>query len=276
MKGSFDELGLDFTGPGFFADSISQDSPKFRANRHASQWLRWQQVFSQARNGNFRETHQLIDIYESGDAGLEGVCYILLAYAGTAKTLRNMMQLVSDRKVDYLAAVDFCEAIAMAGSLSAAPAVLNAFVGMWRKGFSEIEMIPHRLSDQLEAESGPIDEPERIPTIENYQSLVMGRIEELRQRFKTDQVWLFHGELAGVVPLAQLILRSIAKKDFMEMETLRERFEASTGIDCRPFYKKTAFQPLTAAAIVEKFLESPEATKYETGVRYFFGHRIPD
>jgi hypothetical protein len=56
----------------------------------------------------------------------------------------------------------------------------------------------------------------------------------------------------------------------------RRRFEASTGIDCSGFYKDRNFQPLTAAAILEDFLESPEVARYEEGVRYFFGHRIPE
>ena len=45
----------------------------------------------------------------------------------------------------------------------------------------------------------------------------------------------------------------------------------------REVYKKEGvIQPLATAAILEEFLESPEAAKYEDGVRYFFGHRIPD
>ena len=47
--------------------------------------------------------------------------------------------------------------------------------------------------------------------------------------------------------------------------------------DWRGFYGKAGkLQPLSAAAIVEEFLESRESEKYEDGVRYFFGHRIPD
>ena len=52
--------------------------------------------------------------------------------------------------------------------------------------------------------------------------------------------------------------------------------EASTGIDCSGFYQEEKPQPLTAAAIIEDFLESSESQHYEKGVRYFFGHRIPD
>jgi hypothetical protein len=47
-------------------------------------------------------------------------------------------------------------------------------------------------------------------------------------------------------------------------------------VDGRAFFKDFKLQPLTAAAVVEEFLDSPEAAKYKDGFRYFFGHRIPD
>ena len=56
---------------------------------------------------------------------------------------------------------------------------------------------------------------------------------------------------------------------------LREKFEACTGIDCSDFYDDGDFQPLTAAARLEAWLESDQPNKYLPGERYFFGHRIP-
>ncbi|NJK31974.1 MAG: hypothetical protein HC927_05885 [Deltaproteobacteria bacterium] len=56
----------------------------------------------------------------------------------------------------------------------------------------------------------------------------------------------------------------------------RRRFEASTGIDCSEFYSDGEFFPLVAAARLEAWIDSPEADRYEPGVRYFFGHRIPN
>ena len=56
---------------------------------------------------------------------------------------------------------------------------------------------------------------------------------------------------------------------------LRQRFEASTGINCSDFYKQGDFQPLTAAARLEAWLESGAPDRFEPGERYFFGHKIP-
>jgi hypothetical protein len=64
--------------------------------------------------------------------------------------------------------------------------------------------------------------------------------------------------------------------DVLEAIDLHLRFEASTGVDCSGFFSGTRLQPLSVAGVVEQFLESPEAAKYKDGVRYFFGHRIPD
>jgi hypothetical protein len=61
------------------------------------------------------------------------------------------------------------------------------------------------------------------------------------------------------------------------IEKGRMLFEAMSGVDCRAFFNKHgSVQRLAAAAILEEFLESGDADKYEPGVRYFFGRRIPD
>ncbi len=60
--------------------------------------------------------------------------------------------------------------------------------------------------------------------------------------------------------------------DFLD---LREKFEASTGINCSGFYNNKQFQPLAATAVLEEFLESVDPQKYREGMRYFFGHPVP-
>jgi hypothetical protein len=72
------------------------------------------------------------------------------------------------------------------------------------------------------------------------------------------------------------ILRSRARRfELPAFATLRHRFEASTGIDCRAFYKNDDVQPLAAAEILERFLESGAAARFVPGKRYFFGHEVP-
>ena len=57
---------------------------------------------------------------------------------------------------------------------------------------------------------------------------------------------------------------------------LRRRFEPATGLDCSEIFADDTVHPLAAAAIAEEFLDSDAAARFEDGVRYFFGRRIPE
>lgn len=59
------------------------------------------------------------------------------------------------------------------------------------------------------------------------------------------------------------------------VEFERMCFEASTGIDCSDLYKVEGGRQRPAAlAVLEGFLDSGAAARFEIGTRYFFGHRI--
>lgn len=66
------------------------------------------------------------------------------------------------------------------------------------------------------------------------------------------------------------------------MEWARMCFEAFTGIDCSGFYidgsgsYANGLQRPAAMAVLENFLGSGDAARFEIGSRYFFGHRVPD
>jgi hypothetical protein len=70
-----------------------------------------------------------------------------------------------------------------------------------------------------------------------------------------------------------------------ELTWLREEFEPATGIDYSsifvgPTIRLSIYGPTIstddAVQITESFLASPEAERYEAGVRYFFEHRVPE
>jgi hypothetical protein len=58
--------------------------------------------------------------------------------------------------------------------------------------------------------------------------------------------------------------------------TFREKFEGATGIDCSPFFRGGRFQAAAAIAILEEFVSSKRSRDFREGVRYFFGHAIPE
>lgn len=59
-----------------------------------------------------------------------------------------------------------------------------------------------------------------------------------------------------------------------KMEWERMCFEAFSGIDCSEFYKGGRIQRLAALAVLEDFLDSGGAARFEIGTRYFFSHPI--
>jgi len=81
-----------------------------------------------------------------------------------------------------------------------------------------------------------------------------------------------------VVDIAQRLLRQLGSEDASRarLEHAWWMFGAITGVDCRAFFSDDGnLQRLSAAAIVEDYLDSFDA-QFQPGVRYFFGHRIPD
>ena len=133
--------------------------------------------------------------------------------------------------------------------------------------------------DELPMESAPpIGEPEPELDFAGYARLVQARAAELQARYPvTDELCMVEGEPLELERLAKRLLGCIkAGEPAYRLEKGRMLFEAATGIDCRTFYDPNGtLKPLSAAAIVEEFLQSGEAAKYVPGQRYFFGHVIP-
>jgi hypothetical protein len=124
----------------------------------------------------------------------------------------------------------------------------------------------------------PLDEEgegEREKEVKQYCNMVRQRYEELCDSLGTRDAVVFRGQLISIRHVCKKLLDDVGVKHGFH-EEMRQKFEAYTGIDCSDFYIDETVQPLAVAAIVEEFLEGPEAAKFEDGVRYFFGHRIPD
>jgi len=171
-----------------------------------------------------------------------------------------------------------CGAARCAGCLWLVPSMLET----WRRATHQLDRdtISCMLSQLLEEESGPIA-PGGDLSPSDYLEVVEKRIKEIRADLDTDGLPILAGKVFGVISLAQKMYRLTRSDE--ELSTLqvlflwlRHKFETSTGVDCSSFFKKGEFQPLSAAAILEEFLEGDGPEKYKEGVRYFFGHRIPD
>ncbi len=131
------------------------------------------------------------------------------------------------------------------------------------------------LSLMMEREWGLIAVEPPEDALEEYLGLVMHRHEALCSQHGGGDLLIFNGEPSGVRYFAHRLAHDIGPARRAEAD-LRRRFEASTGIDCHDMFVDKVFQPLAAARLAESFLNSEQAATYQDGVRYFFGHRIPD
>jgi hypothetical protein len=131
---------------------------------------------------------------------------------------------------------------------------------------------------KLEPEVGPLSDTIVVRHEEAYLTLVRDTAAALATEYGLKDVSpICEGRPFSLIAFARRLLDRIAEgRDTDRIERGRFLFEANTGIDCRGYYLEGRLQPLVAAGIVEDFLESPEAETFEPGVRYFFGHRIPD
>lgn len=262
---------------GYFATAAPADDPLLQKTGDVPFWLETQELLAQAKAGDFGRLERLLDIHQATLRAhlLPWVCAQILGDAGTPSCFSRMIRELDD-SVDPDVAGDFCHAFEAWGSLSSIPAIIQAY----DRGFGAelLKTVPLILSTLLEPEWGPLSKFPTEDALIEYEDRVLERYDALKQKFGTDQVILLHGERFSVVSVARRMLRGLdgGGSERAMRPFYRRRFEASTGIDCSGFYKDGEFQPLTAAAILEDFLESPEAARYEEGVRYFFGHRIPE
>ena len=141
----------------------------------------------------------------------------------------------------------------------------------------DAELLAFSISDILEAEPGPVFLAE-LPDHE-YRESVLEIYGRLCDALGSSEVAVRHGRPFSVLSTARHLLAMLTSPELDAEDVPEERmyFEAATGVDCRDFFDEAhELRPLAAASIVEEFLGSPEAARYEDGVRYFFGHRIPD
>ena len=257
--------GIDWEDRGYFGcpDSLppGTDDP----------WNHWIIAFHRAKLGDFTYVPVLRQVLlESEDWLLVTTCSDLLGDAGTDASL-DLLFKAAQEAPDFPRAREIGRALYLRGRLSDVPALVSVY-----EKFSDVrdaDIIPVWIADLLEAEEGWLSEPTHFEDVEYYREAVLEAYQRLADDFGSNQVYVFRGKLFGVTALAQH-LRVRMRQPFPR-SVLRQKFEASTGIDCSSFYRRGELKPLAAAAIVEDFLESAAVATYEDGVRYFFGHAIP-
>lgn len=272
MKINFNLTGLDWEGLGYFGCPDRPTGLELPADKITDPWSLWIIAFHRSKLGDFTYLSALTtSLKNSADWLLVTTCSDLLGDAGTEGCFESLLEGLREVR-DFPRAREICRALYLRGKLSDVPMLVNVYENF--SSIKEAEIIPVWIADLLEKEDGLISEPTHFEDEEDYCDAVMNSYWQLIDELGSDQVFVFNGVRFSVTTLGQHIIERV-RQPFVR-STLRQKFEASTGINCTKFYRGGELQPLSTAAIVEKFLESPEAEKYEDGVRYFFGHRIPD
>ena len=265
---TFEAEGLDWEGAGYFA--VPPAPGRLEMEPEADPWGYFKTAFHRAREGDFGLMAFLPEIFAAtSDIPLAVCCAELIGDAGATDVIDRMIGLLKeDLRIDR--ALLCCTAIYNRGRLGDIPVFLDTYVRY--SDHSDADILPVWISDLVEPEDGPISEPMYFEEIDDYVAMVRSAHQELLAKLGAPDVPIFGGQVFGVRRLAHHILDRIRAPSVRS--NLRHRFEANTGIDCSSFYRRGELRPLAAAALVEEFLESPQANRFRDGVRYFFGHAI--
>ena len=225
--------------------------------------------------------------------GLWVACTNLIGFAAPMSALRRFVD-ENMRRLTGAHQFYVCDSATSSGSFWAIELILAAYPEITGTDFRRF--LEHSLSWLLEEVPGavwegpdlivsptddlpPGEEPESQLDIDAYIAMVRNKSATLRRaQSLDDESVVAEGQILQIGDVAQRLLERIRLGEHRDrIEKGRMLLEATTGLDCRAFFNKdSGLQPLAAAAIVEEFLDSGDAKKYEPGVRYFFGHRIPD
>jgi len=269
-----DPVAVNWEGHGYFGyPSSGQEMAAGEGLLpQAGDFERWVAALEQAKGGNFSGIPGLLEIC-TGDTHPvnRDLCAELIGDAGPDSMIDFISLRLAEGGDDFEITLALAGILAQRSKLADIPIILDAFERM--ADIEDAEIMPVWISDCLEGE-GVLSDHGNFDSLEAYRMAVERRYAQLAGASGSDQVIVVHGELFGVARLAEQVLRRLRQPFFPSY--LRRRLEAATGIDCSSFYEDGTFMPLQAAALIEEFLDSPQARHFEDGVRYFFGHRIPD
>ena len=284
------ESGLNFRGYGYFTSRSPQlavhGAPMTAV---ANSWIELELLLEQLKDGNFTVLPTLLRcLRASDDWRLKQVAARMLGHAGSAAIFRDMRRELEElpgRKADTIDAPTrevvtlYCNVFACWGRLDVVPVLMDQYLHLRLRGTPEIAILPILMADLLtDDESSMIAHEPAESDLDDYLNLVMNRYYAVCKQLGSEHVLVFRGTLQSVRALAAKMRHPTTPFPFLagELKKLRERFESATGIDCSALFESGRPLALAAAAIAERFLESPKSAHYQDGERYFFSHRVPN
>jgi hypothetical protein len=241
-------------------------------------WITFLSVFEEAKGGNFSNLSRLVNcILTTDDWVMLRAATEVLGDTGSS-CLRSSLEEIYRQGLqkDDPVLIEFCRSLWCSHFLWVVPIITEIYLDTQFRNDSAI--LPINLAQLLGNKYIPF--PEIIGSGDDeYKKNIQDRYELLRTQFNGDNVPIWKGKIYSVKKIASEFLDDLRKNELLleaNFFCYRHKFEAATGIDCSGMFVNGTPQPLVASAIIEEFLEGPRVTLFENGVRYFFGHRIPD
>lgn len=275
LKGTFqdEQLGYHYASP-LPADLNTQESL-----RASDEWVVLVAVLEHAKRGDFSHLSRLHSVLKnSRDPMIIRGIVDLLGDAGKMRDFEALIEFMIHSDDDEFR-MDGSRGAQWAGSLLLVPYMLEALKDS--RSERTRESIGSHISHLLEPQPDELAYQAESDSVSDYSQRVISQVNRLSTELGGEEVPVWEGGLFSVRGLAQKMYELLTREDDEEdyllgarFLLLRHRFAASTGIDCRDFYKERRFQPLNATAVVREFLDSRASSEYRAGVRYFFGHPI--
>jgi hypothetical protein len=293
----WDHLDRTFlaTGNGFqFSSPPPADIADERHLRSDDIWEVLACVLARLQRGQFQAANLLVDVMHRHDGALVwNACAEMIGFAGPRQLQERLVSEFADQLHTRAVQLYVSSALVNGCGLWVVPQLLRMHkLAVDDEARVHLEICLSRL---LETVPGPIwAGPANIPVddglppelsenlteldFEGYDALVEARYAELRPIAGPDEgAPIVEGRVFDLEPIVRGLLQRIGAGGVADrIEWGRMLFEATTGVPCGEFYGQDwQLRPLAAAVVLEDFLESGAAKKFEPGVRYFFGHRIP-
>lgn len=249
-------------------------------------------VLANLQLGHFDAAEALLPLVQrEDDARVWAASSDLLGYGAPVKYVRSFFEFAS--KLEEVPRYQACATALCSGSVWAVSPTLQVHATLSDLNLRAI--LATDLSWLLEPSPGAIfhgpalitPDPDASPLLSEsqpyqddagYADLVTQRADALRAGSAGGNVFFAEGEPIQILSIARRLLDRIRDPDASRarIEQGWVLFGAMSGIDCRDFFDREGhLRPLSAAAILEDFIQSGAAERFEPGVRYFFGRPIP-
>jgi len=245
-------------------------------------WSVFAAVLEHAKIGRFEHMDRL-GSYISGDRNREippaGACIRLIGDAGRDNDLKLLLPLLIGTNEELMKIS--AHAIGFSGKLEFVPQMLDGWLNLAQS--ARPDSIGYSISNLLESSPGEIAD-----LADQYTLPIQPDCEfALAVRNKHRQLAGMYGENANVWRGALVSPENIAREMYVTLTDnntpkltqqllhQRHKFESITGIELADCIEEGTLAPLKTVATLEPIIESKELAQFETGSRYFYGHRVP-